>query len=57
MADGKRFGRLCFKRIGLLLCTATKYLVVGLLTIVNNGNIWSDGRDPRIRYRRYRNEM
>ena len=57
MADGKRFGRSCFKRIGLLLCTATNYLVIGLLTIVNNGNIWSDGRDPRIRCRRYRNEM
>ena len=57
MADSKRFGRSCFKRIGLILCTATNYLVVGLLTIVNNGNIWSDGCDPRIRYRRYRNEM
>ena len=29
----------------------------GLLTIVNNGNIWSDGRDPRIRYRRRHNEI
>ena len=57
MADGRRFGRSCFKRMRLILRTVTNYLVAGILAIVNNGNICSHRRDPRIRYRRHRNEM
>ena len=41
----------------LILRTVTNYLVAGILAIVNNGNICSHRRDPRIRYRRHRNEM
>ena len=56
MVDGSRFRRSYFKRIRPCLCRLMNYLF-GLLTIVNNGNIWWDGRDPRMRYRRRHNEM
>ena len=55
MANSTRFRSPYLKRIRSYLCHLNN-LLVGLLVIVNNGNIWSDGKDPRIRYRRH-NEM
>lgn len=45
MANGRRFKSGYFKRIGLFLLSAINTIVIA---IVNNGNIWTDGR----RYRR-----
>ena len=56
MVDNSRFRSSYFKRIRSCLCRLMNYLF-GLLTIVSNGNIWSDDRDPRIRYRRRHNEI
>ena len=52
MADGTRFRNSYFKTIRSYIRHLASYLFV-LLTIVNNGNIWSDGKDPGIRCRRH----
>ena len=48
MVNSAQFRNSYFKRIRSYLRHLVSYLF-SLLTIVNNGNIWSDGRDPRIR--------
>ena len=46
MANGARFGTSYFKRIRLYLRYLVNYLII-FLTILNNGDILSDGRDKK----------